>query len=57
MANKSDSKPKVGLEQNRKCRDIIFLLIFILFWAGMFIVAQAAIASGDIRQLTFDELT
>ncbi|KAJ8327466.1 hypothetical protein QVD99_007994 [Batrachochytrium dendrobatidis] len=35
----------------RKCRDIIFLILFILYWIGMAFVAQSAISSGDPRRL------
>ncbi|KAI8912479.1 plasma-membrane choline transporter-domain-containing protein [Gorgonomyces haynaldii] len=42
-----------GIQQQRKCRDVIFLLLFVVYWIGMFIVAQSAVASGDIRKLTY----
>jgi hypothetical protein len=42
-----------GIEMNRKCRDVIFLLLFVLYWAGMFVVAQSGISNGDIRQLQY----
>ncbi|KAI8906402.1 plasma-membrane choline transporter-domain-containing protein [Gorgonomyces haynaldii] len=48
----STAKGKVGLAQSRVCRDVPFLLLFIIYWVGMFIVAEAAFRGGDIRQLT-----
>ncbi|KAI8929590.1 plasma-membrane choline transporter-domain-containing protein [Entophlyctis helioformis] len=41
----------VGIVKKRKCRDVIFLVIFIVYWVGMFIIAASAVASGDPRRL------
>ncbi|KAH6568223.1 hypothetical protein BASA50_010574 [Batrachochytrium salamandrivorans] len=43
--------PQPRVVVKRKCRDIVFLIIFIAYWVGMAIVAQSAIASGDPRRL------
>lgn len=37
----------------RECRDIFFLLLFILFWIGMFVVAILAFRKGDPRRYAF----
>ncbi|KAJ3105785.1 hypothetical protein HDU96_008442 [Phlyctochytrium bullatum] len=43
-----DYDPKVvGPIDKRHCRDILFLIVFIAFWVGMFIVAQTAFKYGD----------
>jgi len=31
----------------RKCRDVFFLLLFIVFWAGMFVIAWSATTNGE----------
>jgi hypothetical protein len=50
----AQQEPKeIGLNTKRGCRDIVFLILFIIYWIGMFIVAQAAVASGDIRQIMY----
>jgi hypothetical protein len=36
--------------EDRKCRDILFLILFVLFWIGMVIVAGNAFAKGDPRR-------
>lgn len=36
--------------EDRKCRDILFLILFVLFWIGMIIVAGNAFAKGDPRR-------
>jgi hypothetical protein len=40
------------IKQKRSCRDILFLLLFIVYWIGMFIIANAAIKGGDLRVFT-----
>lgn len=53
---KSEEKPKAqgtvleridDISEGRKCRDIPFLLLFLLMWAGMVVVAAFAISEGD----------
>lgn len=36
---------------DRKCTDVFFLLLFILFWGGMFVIAGIAFSNGDARRL------
>lgn len=36
----------------RSPRDILFLILFLLFWAGMFVITGFAIAYGDFRRLS-----
>jgi hypothetical protein len=33
--------------QDRRCRDIFCCLLFVLFWAGMIVIAIFAFRSGD----------
>jgi len=40
-----------GIIQNRGCTDILFLIIFIGFWAGMIIIASLALKSGQPNRL------
>ncbi|KAI8622610.1 plasma-membrane choline transporter-domain-containing protein [Chytriomyces sp. MP71] len=42
---------KVGVNAKRKCHDIIFLLLLIVFWIGMFFVANTAFKYGDVTLL------
>lgn len=46
-------KSKHGVNTTRRCTDIPFLLLFIVYWIGMFIVAQAAVGSGTIQDLVY----
>ncbi|KAJ1563428.1 hypothetical protein HK096_000989 [Nowakowskiella sp. JEL0078] len=44
--------PKVvGPLKNRKCRDVPFLILFVCFWVGMYIIGVLAIQTGDPRRL------
>nr|KAJ3422399.1 hypothetical protein HK105_008263 [Polyrhizophydium stewartii] len=43
--------PVAPIVAKRRCRDVIFLIIFLLYWAGMAFVAQSAVASGDPKRL------
>lgn len=42
-----------GPQESRQCRDIFFLILFILFWGGMAVIAGFAIFSGDINRLRY----
>ncbi|KAI8472764.1 MAG: plasma-membrane choline transporter-domain-containing protein [Monoraphidium minutum] len=39
--------------EDRKCRDVLFLLAFAAYWAGMFVVAGIAFKEGDPRRLVY----
>jgi len=39
-----------GMVHDRKCRDVLFLLFFTAFWAGMFYVCGIAFEKGGQRQ-------
>jgi hypothetical protein len=39
------------MEKDRKCRDVIFLILFFIFWGGMAIVATNAMRNGDPARL------
>ncbi len=38
------------VEEGRTCRDVLFLLLFIAYWAGMFVVCGFAFQKGEGRQ-------
>ncbi|KAJ3074662.1 hypothetical protein HDU98_010658 [Podochytrium sp. JEL0797] len=40
------TKP-MGINNKRKCHDVIFLVLFLVFWCGMWIVANTAIKYGN----------
>lgn len=42
-----------GPRAHRSCRDIPCLLLFILFWAGMIVVAVLAFWKGDLDRLWY----
>ncbi|GAX82666.1 hypothetical protein CEUSTIGMA_g10092.t1 [Chlamydomonas eustigma] len=44
---------KEGVVVHRKCRDVLCLLLFIAFWAGMFLVCGIAYQQGDINRLVY----
>lgn len=49
---KEDKPRPMGINKSRRCRDIIFLLIFAAYCVGMWIVAGVAVKNGDPRRLT-----
>jgi hypothetical protein len=36
-----------GMVENRKCRDVLFLLFFVAYWVGMFVVCGIAFREGE----------
>eukprot|EP00899_Mesostigma_viride_P009105 jgi/Mesvir1/18196/Mv09481-RA.2 len=46
-------KPASKIEENRKCQDILFLLLFIAFWVGMIAVAATAIKEGNVKRIIY----
>ncbi len=40
-----------GPVANRRCRDILFLIIFLAFWGGMFYLASVVAKSGDPKKV------
>ncbi len=46
-----DRSTQLGPVRNRKCRDFIFLVLFAVFWAGMFVVAYTATQNGSLNRL------
>lgn len=44
---------ELGPVKKRKCRDVVFLVLFLLYWVGMFIVAASAAQNGDLTRLTY----
>eukprot|EP00004_Rigifila_ramosa_P004664 TRINITY_DN15147_c0_g1_i1.p1 TRINITY_DN15147_c0_g1~~TRINITY_DN15147_c0_g1_i1.p1 ORF type:complete len:618 (-),score=145.68 TRINITY_DN15147_c0_g1_i1:69-1922(-) len=51
-----DSAAK-GIKKNRACRDVLFLLAFIAFWAGSWTIAGISLDYGDPRRLYFPKDT
>ncbi|TPX35404.1 hypothetical protein SeMB42_g07177 [Synchytrium endobioticum] len=41
----------IGPQSRRQCRDIVFLILFILYWVGMFVVASLAVKTGNPQKL------
>ncbi|KAI3630109.1 hypothetical protein MIR68_011544 [Amoeboaphelidium protococcarum] len=54
-AASADSKYKgqPGPQDNRQCRDVFWLILFILFWCGMFVIAGLAIQQGNLNRLRY----
>mmetsp|Transcript_16614 Transcript_16614/g.35931 ORF Transcript_16614/g.35931 Transcript_16614/m.35931 type:complete len:775 (-) Transcript_16614:968-3292(-) len=48
-----EPEPQEGVVIKRKCRDVICLVFFIAFWAGMFIICGLAFAQGDYDRLVY----
>lgn len=40
--------------QDRRCTDILCLIIFIAFWVGMFIIGGYAFNKGGFERLLYD---
>lgn len=43
--------------ENRKCRDVLFLLFFIAYWAGMFVVCGIAFREGKCQRRQAPHIT
>jgi solute carrier family 44 protein 1 (choline transporter-like protein)/choline transporter-like protein 2/4/5 len=39
-----------GPTNDRRCRDKLFLILFGLFWVGMFVIAGVAIKEGNLNR-------
>lgn len=46
----SEYAPEPGIKERRQCHDVCFVIVFILFWAGMFVVAYKAVEQGDTNR-------
>jgi choline transporter-like protein 2/4/5 len=46
----SEEEEPYGPVGKRKCRDVLFLLLFIAFWVGMVAVAIKAVDEGEPRR-------
>ncbi|KAI9204340.1 plasma-membrane choline transporter-domain-containing protein [Polychytrium aggregatum] len=55
MPKDSSKAPEYGSHygpiENRKCRDVLFLLLYLIFWAAMLFVASIGFETGDPRRL------
>uniref|UniRef100_A0A9I9DE03 Choline transporter-like protein n=1 Tax=Cucumis melo TaxID=3656 RepID=A0A9I9DE03_CUCME len=51
----SDGNAQMGgiIRHNRKCRDIVFLVIFIAFWVGMIVNSSFGFNQGNPLRLTY----
>jgi hypothetical protein len=49
-ATKPAYKTEPGPQEGRSCRDILFLLLFLLFNVGLLIIAVVAITKGDLNR-------
>ena len=43
----------VGIETRRRCRDVGFLGLFLIYWAGMAVVARSALDNGNLGRLLY----
>jgi hypothetical protein len=43
-----DGEP--GPVENRRCRDKLFLVLFAVFWAGMFAITGVAVRQGNLAR-------
>lgn len=50
---KEDISDQVGVNATRKCRDVLFLLAFIGFWGGMYVVCGIAFSKGNASRLVY----
>ncbi|KAI9179066.1 hypothetical protein H9P43_005728 [Blastocladiella emersonii ATCC 22665] len=46
-------KKPPGPVTSRKCRDVLFMVLFILFWFGMAVIAGIAFQKGDLNRLKY----
>lgn len=51
-SREEDPKP-IKYEENRKCTDVLFLLLFAGFWIGFIAVASVGFANGDPDRLLY----
>ena len=42
-----------GVRKDRVCRDFIFIILFALFWVGMFVVCATAVKNGNPYSLMY----
>ncbi|KAJ2993986.1 hypothetical protein HDV02_001921 [Globomyces sp. JEL0801] len=47
----SHEPPVIGINTRRRCRDVCFLFLFVIYWIGMFGIGLVSFVNGDIRQL------
>ena len=40
-------------DNRRKCRDVFFLILFLLFWLGMVVIAAVAVNAGEPKRLIY----
>ncbi|GBF99304.1 choline transporter-like [Raphidocelis subcapitata] len=50
---RDSEEDKEGLVEERRCRDVLFLLVFGAYLVGMFVVAGIAFKEGDPRRLVY----
>jgi len=50
-----EKKPQTGLNPipPRKCRDVFWLILFVLFWIGMFVIAGFSFKYGNMDRLRY----
>lgn len=53
VGGRAEYIPSQKIEENRKCRDLIFLLVFIAFWVGMIVNSSFGFNRGDPRRLVY----
>ena len=46
--------PRTPITESRKCRDLVFLVLFILLWTVNALVGSNAVSNGEPRRLMYD---
>lgn len=50
ISREEDYEKTPGPVSQRKCQDIIWLVLFVLFWCGMFAIGGIGISKGDANR-------
>lgn len=40
-------------EEDRKCRDVLFIILFVVFWIGMLVIAIVGFVNGKPERYVF----
>ena len=49
----ADMEASAAAGKPRRCRDVLFLVVFVAFWVGMLVVGGMGFAEGDPKVLLF----
>mmetsp|Transcript_25196 Transcript_25196/g.47612 ORF Transcript_25196/g.47612 Transcript_25196/m.47612 type:complete len:723 (+) Transcript_25196:109-2277(+) len=49
-----EAQPDIpAIERDRKCTDVLFLLVFVGFWIGMFVIGGVGFSRGNVNRLLY----